>query len=113
MEPKDESREQRVADLLARMTLKEKVGQMSCSYRHAYKLLRYKAWTFDSGLNKRLGIPPVRFTDGPRGEVIGRSTCFPVSMARGASFDTALEERIGDAIYRKMFWILRKILFRN
>ena len=98
MEPKDESRERRVADLLARMTLKEKVGQMSCSYRHAYKLLRYKAWTFDSGKNKRLGIPPVRFTDGPRGEVIGRSTCFPVSMSRGASFDPALEERIGDAI---------------
>jgi beta-glucosidase len=29
---------------------------------------------------------------------MGRSTCFPVSMARGASFDRALEKRIGDAI---------------
>jgi beta-glucosidase len=98
MKPKDESREHRVDGLLAKMTLREKVRQMSCSYWQAYKLLRYRSWTFDSGLNRRLGIPPVRFTDGPRGEVISPSTCFPVSMARGASFDPALEERVGDAV---------------
>ncbi len=37
-------------------------------------------------------------TDGPRGVVMGHSTCFPVSMARGASFDPELEKRIGDVI---------------
>ncbi len=47
---------------------------------------------------ERLGIPGLRFSDGPRGVVVGASTCFPVSMARGATFDPDLEERIGDAI---------------
>ena len=46
----------------------------------------------------RLGVPGIQFSDGPRGAAIGRSTCFPVSMARGATFDPGLEERVGDAI---------------
>ena len=46
----------------------------------------------------RLGIPGIDFADGPRGCVIGDATAFPVSMARGASFDPDLEERIGRAI---------------
>ena len=47
---------------------------------------------------KRLGIPPVAFSDGPRGVVMGDSTCFPVSMARGASFNEELEYEIGSAV---------------
>lgn len=47
---------------------------------------------------KRLGIPPVAFSDGPRGVVMGHSTCFPVSMARAASFNDELEYKIGSAI---------------
>lgn len=50
----------------------------------------------------RLGIPGFAFSDGPRGVVIGNATCFPVSMARGASWDLDLEERIGDAIGREL-----------
>jgi len=50
----------------------------------------------------RLGIPGLAFSDGPRGVVIGNATCFPVSMARGASWDVDLEERIGDAIGREL-----------
>lgn len=46
----------------------------------------------------RLGIPGFAFSDGPRGVVIGPATCFPVSMARGATWDVDLEERIGEAI---------------
>ncbi|HXC49977.1 MAG TPA: glycoside hydrolase family 3 C-terminal domain-containing protein [Candidatus Limnocylindrales bacterium] len=46
----------------------------------------------------RLGFPGLVFTDGPRGIVVGRSTCFPVTMARGATFDVELEERVGEAI---------------
>jgi beta-glucosidase len=44
------------------------------------------------------------FCDGPRGVVCGtgKSTCFPVSMLRGASFDTELEEEIGRAIGREI-----------
>lgn len=47
---------------------------------------------------ERLGIPGIQFSDGPRGCVIDAATCFPVSMARGATFDPDLEERIGHAI---------------
>ena len=47
---------------------------------------------------ERLGIPGILFADGPRGAVIADGTAFPVSMARGAAFDPALEERVGDAI---------------
>ncbi|WP_149203324.1 beta-glucosidase family protein [Actinotalea subterranea] len=50
------------------------------------------------GAIDRLGIPGLRFSDGPRGVVMGRSTAFPVSMARGASWDLDLEERVGQAI---------------
>ena len=46
----------------------------------------------------RLGFPGIAFSDGPRGVVIGPNTCFPVSMARGATWDPDLEERIGEAI---------------
>ncbi len=50
----------------------------------------------------RLGIPGLRFSDGPRGVVMGESTAFPVSMARGATWDVELEERVGVAIGREM-----------
>lgn len=47
---------------------------------------------------ERLGVPGLQFADGPRGSVISDGTAFPVSMARGAAFDPALEERVGDVI---------------
>jgi beta-glucosidase len=46
----------------------------------------------------RLGIPGIDFADGPRGCVVGDATAFPVSMARGATFDRDLEERVGEVI---------------
>ncbi|MBI5285247.1 MAG: glycoside hydrolase family 3 C-terminal domain-containing protein [Chloroflexi bacterium] len=46
----------------------------------------------------RAGFPGITFSDGPRGVVIGANTCFPVAMARGATWDPDLEERIGVAI---------------
>ena len=50
------------------------------------------------GRLERLGIPGLLFSDGPRGVVMGHSTAFPVSMARGATWDRDLEERVGTAI---------------
>ncbi len=50
------------------------------------------------GAVARLGIPGLRFSDGPRGVVMGTSTAFPVSMARGATWDVELEEAVGRAI---------------
>jgi beta-glucosidase len=50
----------------------------------------------------RVGIPGIGFSDGPRGAVVGNATAFPVSMARGATWDPDLEERVGDAIGREL-----------
>src|SRR5664280_1756902 len=50
----------------------------------------------------RLGLPGFAFSDGPRGVVVDQATCFPVSMARGATWDVDLEERIGEAIGREL-----------
>ena len=80
---------ERVSALMSAMTLKEKVGLLngnwdivrnSAKYKNLYNPTPIKT----NGL-KRLGIAPVAFTDGPRGVVMGHSTCFPVSMARGAA----------------------------
>jgi beta-glucosidase len=58
----------------------------------------YNLRPYVHGAVDRLGIPGTRFVDGPRGCVAGAGTAFPVSMARGATWDVALEERIGAVI---------------
>ncbi|MFA9564461.1 MAG: beta-glucosidase, partial [Acidimicrobiales bacterium] len=58
----------------------------------------YTSHAWPAARVERLGIPGLHFADGPRGCVVGPSTAFPVSMARGAAFDPQLERRIGDAI---------------
>jgi beta-glucosidase len=58
----------------------------------------YHRRTFPAAKVPRLGVPGFDFSDGPRGVVIGPATAFPVSMARGATWDLDLEERIGEAI---------------
>ena len=91
-----------VAAILAAATLEEKVGMMS---GHGF----FKAFREDGGRFgarpyragggiERLGVPAFWFTDGPRGVARGNSTCFPCTMARGASFDVDLETRIGAAM---------------
>ncbi|UQU67868.1 glycoside hydrolase family 3 C-terminal domain-containing protein [Couchioplanes caeruleus] len=62
----------------------------------------YNRTPYPMGRVDRLGIPGLLFSDGPRGVVMGASTAFPVSMARGATWDTTLEERVGTAIGREM-----------
>ncbi|MBU6147959.1 MAG: hypothetical protein KGP10_07285, partial [Actinomycetales bacterium] len=58
----------------------------------------YGTEPFIAGRLDRLGIPGVRLTDGPRGVAAGQATSFPVPIARAATWDTALEQRIGAAI---------------
>ncbi len=50
---------------------------------------------------ERLGLSGLSFSDGPRGIAVGVSTCFPVPMARAATFDYALEEQVGEAMGRE------------
>jgi len=59
---------------------------------------RYMATPVEAGRVDRLGIPGIRFTDGPRGVALGASTAFPAAIARAATWDTELETRIGEAI---------------
>ena len=97
-----ETVEVKAREILAQMTLDQKVRQMSGDQnlvRGGLPMLRrYNSRPICAGADPELGIPPIAFTDGPRGVVMGTSTCFPVPMARGASWDTVLEERIGEAI---------------
>ena len=89
--------------LVAMMTLEEKLGCLSgepAFWPGVADLASggYHVHGWPAARVGRLGIPGLNFADGPRGCVLGPSTTFPVSMARGASFDPALEERIGEAI---------------
>lgn len=86
------------------MTLDEKIYMLSGhgAMQTMIDMLKtgrnYNVHALPAGGCKRLGVPPVLFTDGPRGVVMGKSTCFPVSMLRASAFDTDLEYRIGKAI---------------
>ncbi len=94
--------EEKARGLLTQMTLTDKIGQMSGDQSFilgGLGMLRgYNRTWMSGGENKRLNIPGIRFTDGPRGVAMGHSTCFPVSMARGATWDPELEARVGDAM---------------
>lgn len=87
---------------LAKMNLKQKVYEM-----HGHGIIKFglslifnkKITALKAGGNEKLGIIPTAFFDGPRG--IGHyhgATAFPVTMARGASWDRDLERRIGEAM---------------
>lgn len=64
--------------------------------------IRYNETPIVLGEIARIGLPGLRFSDGPRGVVMGESTAFPVPMARGATWDVELEEQIGRAIGAEM-----------
>ena len=110
----DYSKEERLActdrarHIVDSLTLEEKVSLMSGSMtfeevRGAIKKKtkeHYNQFPYPAGGIPEKGIPAVLFCDGPRGVVCGngKSTCFPVSMLRGAAFDIDLEEEIGAAM---------------
>ncbi len=92
----------RVEAILASASLEEKVGMMSGKgffkqFAQSGRLWGAEPYRAGSGV-ERLNVPALYFTDGPRGVARGQSTCFPVTMARGATFDTDLEHRIGEAM---------------
>jgi beta-glucosidase len=62
----------------------------------------YHEAPFYGAVVDRVGMPGIAFADGPRGVVIGNATCFPVSIARGATWDPELERRLGDVIGREL-----------
>jgi len=104
--------EQRVQDLLGRMTLQEKVAMLSGA-----------DW-MQSVPNQRLGIPSIKMADGPLGirswagpssetgaEVAEKqitTTAFPAGIATAATWDTELSQSEGQAIGQEV-----KALGRN
>src|SRR5215831_17356495 len=75
----------RVNDLIAKMTLDEKLSLLSGT-------------GFDTHEIKRLGIPALHMTDGPAGVRSGQSTSFPSGVALAATFDPDIVYRVGQAI---------------
>lgn len=97
----------RARALFSQLTLDEKIKMMSGDLAFWPGTLEmmsggYARHPWVAGAVPRLGIPGVRFSDGPRGVMMAGATTFPVSMARGATFDPDLEERIGDVIGREL-----------
>ncbi|QNE45506.1 glycosyl hydrolase [Glaciihabitans sp. INWT7] len=87
--------------LIDRMTVREVLGLLDGdSPRRLLPLIPVLLGRrpFVAGAVTRLGIPGIRFSDGARGVVIGASTAFPVTMARAATWDPELEQRVGLAI---------------
>lgn len=94
-----------VDEQLGRMTLEDKVHQLSGDGgdlllvrlgAHVYLLNRFPHMY--AGYAPELGLPPVSFGDGPHGVVVGEASAFPVAIGRGASWDLELEARVGNAI---------------
>jgi beta-glucosidase len=95
------------SDLYAQLTGDERVGLLDGDTPWWQGLAEMRSGGYNRrpyvhGAVDRLGIPGTRFVDGPRGCVAGHGTAFPVSMARGATWDVELEERVGEAIGREI-----------
>jgi beta-glucosidase len=92
--------------LIAQMTVEEKMSQMTGDQWFLDLLAalwsRYTDAPIPSGALTRLAIPPLMFSDGPRGAVVGRSTAFPSASGRAASWDRALVARVAEAIAQEI-----------
>ncbi len=81
--------DERVEDLLKRMTLKEKAS-LSAGLDNMH-----------SRAIPRLGIPELRMTDGPNGVRWDKTTAFPTGIVLAASWDLALADSMGKALARE------------
>ena len=109
--------EDRVEDLLKRMTLEEKVEQMSMTdlgnFPRAKGLYGVCASPFESlqevveqsvkakrhaKENSRLGIPPIQIAECLHGQLAYGATIFPQAIAQGSTWNPALIEKMASVI---------------
>jgi beta-glucosidase len=108
---------QRVTDLLKRMTLEEKIGQMSMSSladvkkstvgfgvlsspflsakEVAEQSIAAKKYTREK---TRLGIPPIQIGECLHGQLAAGATVFPQAIAQGSTWNPGLIEQMGEVI---------------
>jgi len=84
--------EQKIEELLAQMTLEEKVSMLAgADLWHTVPV-------------ERLEIPQIRVTDGPNGargvegDMAPASVCSPVGVALGATWNTGLVQQVGEVL---------------
>lgn len=80
--------EERIEDLLKRLTLEEKIDLLGGT-------------GFASKPLERLGIPELRMADGPLGVRWEKSTAFPSGIAMGATWNPELIRELGAALGRE------------
>jgi len=84
-----QSVENRVEDLLSRMTLREKIDYIGGTNSFYIREIQ------------RLDIPPIKMSDGPMGaRNNGPTTCYPAGIALAATWDTDMARKIGEALGR-------------
>lgn len=77
--------EERVEDLLSRLTLDEKISLLGGT-------------GFGTKPIERLGVPELKMSDGPLGVRWDKSTAFPAGTAMAASWDTSIIYKVGQSI---------------
>jgi beta-glucosidase len=88
------------AYLYSQLSLKERLWLLdgdstTKQFAARYAVEGYCYRPHDSGIVNRLGIPGIRFTDGPRGILLGHDcTAFPTSSTRACTWDPRLEEDV-------------------
>ena len=109
--------EKRVADLLKRMTLEEKIGQMSMSslkestasniaygvlespFISAKEVAAQSIIAKQHAKNKtRLGIPPIQIGECLHGQLAAGATVFPQAIAQGSTWNPELIKQMGSVI---------------
>lgn len=106
----------RVKDLLGRMTLEEKIAQMSMSSlkgsmdsKIAYGFVESPFVTVSEIASQsiaakkyarttRLGIPPIQIGESIHGQLAGGATIFPQAIAQGSTWNPALINQMGSVI---------------
>jgi len=94
------SLEEKISLMGGNVTLQDMLNDL----RDSDEQKHYNYYPYPAGGIAEQNIAPMLFCDGPRGVVCGtgHSTCFPVTMLRGATFDARLEEEIGEAIGKEI-----------